>query len=671
MTTHRLEFPSSGTGRAHWETGDLGAQADGFTISFLWRGTDRALQVFPAAGCILGGCNGDQEGLQIDAFAVGGGVARVVVFDGTTLEILYFLVPAAGDELVTLTMENEGANVWTGRLYLSDVEVDQFVSTEFANGLSSGEAESLFGARVGPADQLNGGSVAEAWFWDSALTAEEVADHFADGRPQDAAGPPAESHIMFGGGAGDTPTAYVDQTGNGNDCALAGTFSTGGSTDWWPTAKVGLRHTAAVNTETGWAEATAGTTMSVVSSELQIETNSINTRHGVTRTAHPAASLDVEVRAEIRVLAAEQSVIWVGFTPMRAGAGKAIFSANLVGAAGIMSFLAGDDVDGFGADVGRSDVDTGDIWTAVSGGSGALVDDSATNNDVYEIHVRYNHCRLYAKMRNKTQGGPWSAFVANLDHEIDAGHRKTGPSPWYLGAGPMLDTGGATEAVRIVSLKYYDNTVYGARWAIGTDSIFTCVDVDDLTEVVINTVNTLAEGEGEWRVCYGGPGARLLDLIDIEAATGNLTALGADSWGIQTWVNDSAAGIATVESRLTTLQGVLSPISERILHIANQPLTAEGITTGDMLAVQNDVAALLPGQAFVTDAVYVDLSNPDLGDQDPALQDDSVHMNRDGNIAAGTTLYGAGVFDYVTPPPATTTRRGGRLARDRNTLRMR
>lgn len=644
LLAHRWEF--DGTNSITWSTGqDIGSipTGEGRTWDFVWRPNNRSFRSEPAAGStagtLLGLCNSSQVGAQIDV-GQETGVCRLVVSSGATTFVGRFAIPGAGDNRVTLTALNNGGNSFTFRVYVNSRLVLNN-TTVYTGGLVSGETNTTLGARLPGSEVMGVGAVSRARYYTTGLSGADVTTVFANGRPQDSAGPTPASDIWFGSGTGDTTTSWVDQSGNARNATPSGSAP---SKPWDPARRRGLVLTKSGTSTTGYtnfgtATASAGT------NGVRITTSAIDPRACVYYTLHPLCALNWRMRVVIQVDTANVQVIGLGRVPIRSGAGAVVAYCNLnskVASISAGEFDANFDPDG---EVVRSPTNAS---VPQSGGGTSLPDTGSAGGNQYEgiIEVAGNH--VTALWRNLTNDQPPLRLWCDLNHELVNSTRLTTPSPGYPAVFSLLNT----STVEIISLEYWENTVENPEWLVLGESLIN-VDQDNWVDGWTMKLNTMRESNptlaNQWIEPYGGPGARIQDITTTDTATNGVRDIGANRAAIQLWVNSAgASGAAAAQTELEALQsrmfGWSSPPSEA-MHLASLPLTAGAVTAEAWKTNQAAVAALDARASFEDEGWAENGDPPGTNNQLAANMDDPVHPTVAGQLAYATSWSNAGVFN--------------------------
>lgn len=658
--THRLELNATATDYASFAIGeDIGAisSSQGRSARLIWRPTDRSFQNEPTSGQVIAQCNGSQVGWQLDA-GFEDGVCRLIIVSvgAVTIRTIRFSMPQ-GDTPITITFLNNGSNNWTVSAYVDNRLVGTDTST-YSGGIASSQTAITLGARSGPADHLNVGSYVRAEYWTSALSAGEVTTVYADGRPQDTAGPARAADVRMGSSVGDTATTAVDQTGNGRNLTLVGTWATAGFTRWDPPRRVGLQVSTTGTSTTGWDDF-GNATISSGAAGVTITTSSTDVRACAIYTAFPCLAPNWMARAVVRVATAGAGVIGLGTTPFRTNAGSVACFINLV--SGISSIYAGEFTTDFGdAEVARSTVPEDTGTTPTSGGSDVLLNSGTSSGDDYELIVRLDGNQVTFWCRNLTDNGLPLRLAVALDHAIGtSGLRHSPPSPGYLSVFNLL----STTTVQVISLEQWSNTVEKPYCAYLTHSLAN-VGETEWAQGYVMALNALrfADGIYDWIELVGRPGGTIAEFTDFDAITNEVRNVGAVNVAMCNAANtlgqsgDAVAEADTIEwidrMRLTWPQ---MPNHTRL--ICEPPMTLGSETTLDWRTNLTNIAASYTSGVSTSFAMHQGMGNPP-GTNTQESTDfvgggDNVHLSPAGHVRAAGFLHSgaSAVFPPAFLPP--------------------
>lgn len=667
--THRLEFNSTGTDYASIALGAsiFGAgTGQGRSIRVITRLGDRSFQNTPT-GVVVAECNEDQEGFQVDCNAEPGVLRLIVVSDGgATIRPLRFAIPA-GDAPITLTFLNNGSNNWTIRAAVHKWIVASDTST-YSGGLASGETAITLGVRSGPADHLDVCSFVRAEGWTSALSDGEIETVFADGRPQDTAGPARWFDVRMGSGVGDTSTTAVDQTGNSHDLTLVGTWATGGFTQWDPPNRVGLLFDWQYSgNTTGWDDF-GNATIDAGPNGVRITTSSTDIRACARYVAFPMLAANWMARVRIKVTTGGAGVFGFGSTPDRMSPSPGGAAAGLLNATegvGVSTNLTGEFTADWGdAEVARSSDPAGTGTTPISDGSDVLVDPSPDDGDVYVGIVQFTGNRFTTTWFNETDGGPPLTLVSDCDHTVGASDlRHTTPSPGYLS---VLNISSAT-TIEVLSLECYSQTVENPYCAWFTHSLAN-VGETEWAQGYIMALNTLREADGvfEWVEPFGRPGATIDEFRLFDAITGEAENIGAQFVAMCAAANtigqeDRTEAEADTIDLVDHMRDNWAVPPSHIRLVCEPPMTLGGETTLDWRGNLTAIAAGYGSGVSTSFAMHEGMGDPE-GSNNQVATDfvgggDNVHLSPAGHVRAAGFNHtgGAAVFpNSVTGTGATT-----------------
>jgi hypothetical protein len=649
MLTHALEFNGSATGdHGVWATGNLASAGSGWAISIWHQLSDRDFINPPTSGILVASCDTSQQGLSVDC-GFADGCYRLAVISATSATALVEPInfPSRGLNHILINAINNGSNNYTFEWWSNGRRVFDDTRT-YSGGLNVSQTTSLFGGRVdggGPTDHLGVGSLFRASLKLSPMSPTDIANAYSDHRPQDN-NFTWDSDILFGSGAGDSASVYVDQSGNSRGCSLSGAWSTGGAKQHRPPRPLGQRHSGSGNSLTGWDDF-GSCTISSGAAGVTITTSSTDIRACARFIDHPIVSSTWKMRTVVRVASASAQVIGVGMTPQRTNASAVVGFVNLI--VGACSIYAGEfDADFGDAEVVRSDSPS-NTGTSPSGAD-ILVDAGASNGDDYLLELSVDGFTGTFECQNLTQGTEAVRVVGEFNHEIVNSHRHTINSPGYLSVFSLVSGGGT---VQVISREYIDLTVENPVWLAIGDSI-DCVDQDLPTNTWHGVANTAYETDGRPEihiVTTCGPGGQLDEVTLCDVMTGDIEALGAQRVCIRCGGNNWSDGAVTAQGALQDLQDQIASWASPpavIMHLANPPITIGAITSDSWRTNQATVAASYTG-AYVEDAGYQGTGNPVgtssntqfSGDFDGA---DPVHMADQGADRFGTALFTVDAF---------------------------
>jgi hypothetical protein len=641
----RLPFDATNT--ASFNAGDWGAIAtgQGRTIDFHWDPYDDALSTEPNEAGVVVSQWASNVGWFLDtSVAADPGQARFIVRSaGAVLEVKRFALPGAGGARITISVLNNGSDSFTFKIYVNRrlIPAGELTAT-FTGGLASGETDIMFGGTT-DGDICSIGSVARARHYLTELTPAEVVTVYANGRLQDSAGPDPDADIWFGSGTGDTLTAFVDQSGNGNDCSVTGAMT---AEYWLPPRRVGIRDSFSGTSAATWT-ASPNMTLSTGTNGVRLTTTADDgTLATYARRNKPNGSCHYRMRALVQVDTAEQAIIWIGRVPMRTGAGVALGVINLLSGAKVSTINIGDDVDfnNF-TEIARSDT-SGTVPTDAGGNT--MPDTGVTNGDQYELIYEQFGDLCFFQVRNFTQGLEPVRLTALADNEAPDGTTHAMPSPGYPAVGSILNN----STVEVVEFEYEDLTVYQPEWLALTDSQ---VNVDDggYENSLFFVMNELREPDADlrtkWIAEWGSPGSRVQDLTDCDVLTGDIEAIAPRRVAIMCGPNSYGAnGAAATEVDLGELQTQIltwSTLPLEILHVAHPVLTAGAVTSGAWRTNQATVAALTV-LGTTSDAGWEATGDPTGTDnQEATYFKDAVHTNTAGKLAWATAEHNSGNWD--------------------------
>jgi hypothetical protein len=649
-------LPFDGTNTASFNAGDWGAIAtgQGRTIDFQWDPYDDTLSVEPDGDGVLVSQWASNVGWFLDTSdGTDKGQFRLIVRSaGGVLGVKRFALPGAGGARITLSVVNNGSASFTFKVYINRrLAPDGTLTATFTGGIASGETDIMFGGTT-DGDFLTIGSIARARHYLTALSAAEVTTVYANGRLQDSAGPDPEADIWFGSGTGDTLTAFVDQTGNGNNCSVTGAMT---AEYWLPPRRVGIRASVSGTSTAGWT-ASANASLSSGTNGMRITTTLPDgTLATYARRNEPNGSCHYRMRALVQVNTAQLAIIWLGRVPMRSGAGVALGVINLGVASKVSTIHLGDNVDfATNTEIARSTTTPGTVPTDAGGTT--LDDTGVQNGDQYELIYEQFGDLCTFQVRNFTRGNPPLRLTALADNEATGGVTHAMPSPGYPAIGSILNT----STVEVVEFEYEDLTVYAPKYLVLTDSQ---VNVDDggYENSLFYVMNDLRKADvdlrSKWIAEWGSPGSRIQDLTDCDVATGDIEAIAPERVVIMCGPNSyGALGAAAAEVDLEELQDqVLSWVTPplEIMHVAHPVLTAGAVTSGAWRANQATVAALTD-IGTTSDAGWTATGDPPGSNtQEATFFDDAVHTNAAGKLAWATGEFDS--EDWNAPDPATAT----------------
>jgi len=665
----RIELNTSGTDYIRIAAGtDLGTLS-GWSVSFWYDPHNRNHKGEAnggTAGVLFAQTSAAQKGTQFDV-GVENGVMRLVMHDGTTTKIARATMPGCLS-LITLTL-TKAVTTWTGRIDINGRKAAEESET-FALGLNSGETDVWLASRDG-SDVLTAGSISRCRGYLTALSEANSAIAYANHRPQDSAGPTPAWDIWFGDGAGDTATDFVDQTGNGRDAELVGTWATGGSTQWNPIRPYGLLFSRSGTATTGW-DATGTGAISSGSVGVRLTPAGTDFLATARYTAFPTLCPNWIGRAVVSVATEGVQVISLVMYPARAGAGMTAVRVSLHNASeGVMTLEAAEADANYGdgrEELARSNGGSGVGTVPVAGGGNVMPNTGAANGDQFEIIMAVVGEQLTGWARNVTRGLPPVRCTVTLDNAIVSGARHTQASPGYLAVGALL----AASTIEVISLEMWSLAVEQPYALHLTHSLSNVDDEGNWLDGYVMRLNELREADGDgdkWVEPMGRPGARIDEFTDFDTITSEIENLCVSTTNLSTCcaVNSFGAdGAAAAESDLTDLQDRIfddwTTAPNHLRHICEPPLTAGGVTSLSWRTNLTTVAALRPSVASTSFVMHQDLGNPPGSNTQTAGQftPDNLHMNPTGLDAGAVALHDGDAYVFPEPAVASGPRPGSR-----------
>lgn len=617
------------------------------------------------AGVLFAQTSAAQKGTQLDV-GVEAGTIRLTASDGSTTKIVRAAMPGCLS-LITITMTKSGST-WTMRIGINGRTAKEESET-FALGLNSGETDVWLASRDGN-DVLKVGSVCRCRGYLSALSEGNETIAYANHRPQDSAGPTPDWDIWFGDGAGDTATSFVDQSGNGRNAALVGTWATGGSTQWNPLRPFGLLFSTSGTSTTGW---TANGTASISSgtSGVRLTPTQLDFLACAQYTAFPMLCPQWIARAVVSVATEGVQNICLLAAPARPGAGAVAVRVNLTNAAeGVMTLEAAEFDENYGdgrEELARSNGGSGIGTVPVAGGGNVMPNTGAQNGDQFELIMAVVGEQLTGFARNLTRNLAPVRCTFTLDNAIVSGARHTMASPGYLAVGALFNT----STIEVISLEAWSLAVENPYALYLTHSLSNVDDEGNWLDGYVMRLNELREAAGDgdkWIEPMGRPGARINEFTDFDTVTGELEGLCDSSTNIAACIAVNtlgADGDTAAQVDLTALQDYIfdtwATPPNHLRHICEPPLTAGSETTLAWRGNLTAVAALRPSVASTSFAMHQGMGDPP-GSNNQTAGDfvDAVHMTPAGMDRAANFLQDDGALEFPDPPVATGPRPGSR-----------